>query len=334
MLDIEGVSGVYQAADFIALDRVSKGDWQSILAAAGEVFGSAAALQQDTSQPEEAAPAAWGEVKVLLQMFRGIPMQVRVSSGTEDTRGAMPDRFTQAVMKATAHAPSLIKERKLEELGVRYGELKEVLDTVITELDAEYDEQKLEDLVKHAIESSEGVVEASPETQLSDAEIQQRLQNPDWKIRYAAMQKIQPSLETLPVLERLLEDDKSSIRRLAAVYLGDIKEPEALPALFRALQDPSVAVRRTAGDTLSDLGDPAAIPAMIEALKDQNKLVRWRAARFLYEAGDDSAIPALKAAEHDPEFEVRMQIRMALERIEGGHAAEGSVWQQMTRRNG
>jgi hypothetical protein len=28
-----------------------------------------------------------------------------------------------------------------------------------------------------------------------------------------------------------------------------------------------------------------------------------------------------------------MQVKIAMERIEGGHAAEGSVWQQMTRRN-
>ncbi|MDT2208001.1 HEAT repeat domain-containing protein, partial [Paenibacillus larvae] len=93
------------------------------------------------------------------------------------------------------------------------------------------------------------------------------------------------------------------------------------------------AVRRTAGDTLSDIGNPAAIPAMIKALKDKNKLVRWRAARFLYEVGDESAVPALKEAAGDPEFEVSLQVQIALERIEGGHEAEGTVWQQMTRRN-
>jgi HEAT repeat protein len=117
------------------------------------------------------------------------------------------------------------------------------------------------------------------------------------------------------------------------VYLGDIKEPEVLPYLYRALADDTPAVRRTAGDTLSDLGDPAAIPAMVKALKDPNKLVRWRAARFLYEVGDESAVEALKEAAEDQEFEVRMQVKIALERIEGGHTAEGSVWQQMTRRN-
>ena len=69
---------------------------------------------------------------------------------------------------------------------------------------------------------------------------------------------------------------------------------------------------------------------MIKALKDPSKLVRWRAAMFLYEVGDESALPALKEAENDPEFEVSLQIKMAIERIEYGEEAKGSVWKQMT----
>jgi HEAT repeat protein len=46
--------------------------------------------------------------------------------------------------------------------------------------------------------------------------------------------------------------------------------------------------------------------------------------------GDESALEALKQAENDPEFEVSLQIKMAIERIEGGEEAKGSVWKQMT----
>jgi HEAT repeat protein len=53
---------------------------------------------------------------------------------------------------------------------------------------------------------------------------------------------------------------------------------------------------------------------------------------FLYEVGDETALPALKQAEDDPEFEVSMQVKMAIERIEGGEEAKGSVWKQMTER--
>jgi len=38
----------------------------------------------------------------------------------------------------------------------------------------------------------------------------------------------------------------------------------------------------------------------------------------------------LREAADDPEFEVKMQVMMAIERIEGGEEAKGSVWKQMT----
>ncbi|MNV69593.1 hypothetical protein D3C71_1625100 [compost metagenome] len=98
------------------------------------------------------------------------------------------------------------------------------------------------------------------------------------------------------------------------------------------MEDSAPAVRRTAGDTLSDIGDSAATPVMTEALKDASKIVRWRAARFLYEVGTAEARDALEAAVNDPEFEVGLQARMALERIESGEEAAGTVWQQMAER--
>lgn len=50
---------------------------------------------------------------------------------------------------------------------------------------------------------------------------------------------------------------------------------------------------------------------------------------FNYEAGDKTAIPALQQVLEDPEFEVRIQAKMALARIESGQEAEGSSWRQM-----
>src|SRR5699024_8170242 len=109
-----------------------------------------------------------------------------------------------------------------------------------------------------------------------------------------------------------------------------IEEIEVLPYLYKALKDKAANVRRTAGDCLSDLGFQEAMPEMIETLKDDNRIVRWRAAMFLYEVGDETAIDALEEAKDDPEFEVRLQINMALERIKGGAEAKGSIWHQMT----
>jgi len=344
LLAVEGVRSVFHTADFMAVDRQPKSDWQPILAQVREIFGEGGAAptaggteESGTSAVRETANEPdYGEVRVMVQMFRGIPIQVRVNNGREERRAALPERFGEAVLKATVSNPFLIKERKLHDYGVRYGELDDILDEVVREIDAAYDEERLDSLVTQALAAAPGEAqEAASEgvKRLTMEEIARRLDDPDWKTRYAALERLEPSRDTLPLLVKALRDENTSIRRLATVYLGDVKHPDALPHLFAALQDEAASVRRTAGDTLSDLGDPAAIGPMIKALGDRNKLVRWRAARFLYEFGDESALEALRAAQDDPEFEVRLQVRMAIERIESGHEAAGSVWQQMTRRN-
>ncbi|WP_282939281.1 virulence factor [Paenibacillus sp. RC67] len=331
LLAIEGVRSVFRTADFIALDRTPSADWAAILAAARLL------LLTDSSEGQSAEQAvspttSYGEAQVLVQMYRGIPMQVRVKTGDREVRSALPALFGEAVQQAAGS--SMIRERKLEEFGVRYGELEEIAAEIVSELEASYPQERLDELVKLAKEQgSDSGQENSSITRpapLSLSELEEQLQSEDWKQRYAALERFEPSVEALSVLAKALMDDNASIRRLAVVYLGDLRQTEALPYLFQALKDSTAAVRRTAGDTLSDLGDPAAIGPMIQALSDKNKLVRWRAARFLYEVGDESAIEALRLASNDPEFEVQLQAKIALERIERGEEAAGSVWQQMT----
>ncbi len=328
LLQIEGVTGVFHTADFLALERKSNADWQSILTRAREVFGEAADL---TVTGPDSAETAWGEAQVYIQMFRGIPMQVKVTSGTDQIRAALPERFGKAAVTAGSASPNVIMERKWVEHGIRYGELKEIGEEVALEIDAAYPQERLEQLMELAMQANGEQPE--PVTVEKPVVTLEMLEDPDWQKRYAALERMEPTEEQLPVLVKALRDPKSSIRRLAVVYLGMVGGDSVLPYLFEALQDESVSVRRTAGDTLSDLGDPQAIPAMCQALQDPNKLVRWRAARFLYEVGDEAALPALRAAQDEPEFEVRLQIKMAMERIESGEAASGTVWQQMTRRN-
>jgi len=337
LLEIEGVKGVYQAADFIALEREAGADWRAVLAAAREAFGGAA--EGGAPGAGDAADAAfgYGEAHVLVQMFRGIPMQVRVRAGHEESRVALPQRFAIAAMKAGAASPNLIRERTLVDRGVRYGELPDIAALVAAELDAAYDDARLATLVAQAEAMGDAPVAAPERTAaetLTPAQVAARLDDADWKARYAALERLKPTTETLDVVVKALADDNFSVRRLAVVYLGDIKTPEAVRHLTAMLKDPSVAVRRTAGDALSDIGDASALPAMIEALGDKSKIVRWRAARFLYDLGDESALPALRVAVGDPEFEVALQARMAVERIASGIAAAGTVWQQMAKSRG
>lgn len=343
LLDITGVTEVFHTSDFIALERKPKGDWQAILAEVREVF---IGLEDEDSRvlndpktsnaisdhnPAQELPIVdhYGEALVFVQMFRGIPLQIRVKSDDQEERIAMPSRFIDSAMKAQYGSPNLLAERKLIDYGIRYGERKEIAEQILEELEAAFDSERLEKLVTEAL--AEGDHES--DLQVKHEQVLAGLNNADWKVRFAALDKLKPSLQTLALIILALEDYNFSIRRLATVYLGDIKEPEALPYLYRMLKDKSAPVRRTAGDCLSDIGNPDAIGPMCDALQDTSKIVRWRAARFLYELGDESAVSALKQALDDPEFEVRMQIQYALARIEGGEAATGSVWQQMTQRN-
>lgn len=326
MFVIDGVKSIYHVADFIAVDRYPNSDWKPILAQIQAIFGDDKTASGHMLNEEVKDAPSFGEVKVLVQVLRGIPTQVKLLYGNEEARFGLPERFAKAVMHVQQFTSNYIFERKWEEQGVRYGEVDDIGAEVVSEISAAYDEERIHNLVQIALSE-----EPSVETKLGGSEVSNRLEHPDWEKRFAALERLDPTLDDLPILSKALSDSTTSIRRLATVYLGMLGGDEVLPFLYKALNDKSVVVRRTAGDALSDLGNPRAIPAMMDALNDPNKLVRWRAARFLFEVGDESALQALKDAQNDPEFEVDLQIRMAIERIESGEEASGTIWQQMTR---
>lgn len=328
LLAVDGVRSVYQVADFIALERSPQADWRPILAAARTAL-EGAEPGQTTIATSTGAGNEFGAVQAYIQMIRGIPMQVKLMTGTEEARFALPPRFKQIALQAAEASPDFLAERRWIDKGLRYGELSQIGEEMVQQIDAAYPAERLERLLAQALVQRPG--EATPVEALPPAVVAERLELSDWRGRYAALDRMDPTPETLPLLTRALEDSHPSVRRLAAVYLGALGGDQVLPHLIRALKDPTATVRRAAGDALSDLGAPAAIPAMIEALQDPSKLVRWRAARFLYEVGDRSALPALLESQADPEFEVSLQARMAIERIEGGRESAGPAWQQMTR---
>lgn len=325
ILQIEGIKGVYHVADFLAVERNAKFDWKELLPKVRQAFGENA---EDAAKNEKGMDEHFGEIKVEIQMFKGIPLQVKLTDGTTEKRFGMPEYFLKAREQAQLPEDNYILLRKWQNQGARYGDFEQIGQEVVEELIAAYPKDRLEALVEKAQSGDT----SDKKTALSRKKItKDDLNNPDWQVRYQLLEQMDdPKLEDLPVLETALSDEKPSIRRLATVYLGMIKDTKVLPYLYRALNDKTVTVRRTAGDCLSDLGFAEAQDEMLKALKDPSKLVRWRAAMFLYEVGDENALPALKAAEDDSEFEVSMQIKMAIERIEGGEEAKGSVWKQMT----
>ncbi|WHX80493.1 conserved virulence factor C family protein [Priestia flexa] len=324
IMKVEGVKGVYHVADFLAVERNAKYDWKQILPQVRAAFGEDIQDETENQQINE----HYGEVSVAVQLFKNVPMQVKLTDGTEEKRFGLPDRFAKAVAEVQQFASNVVLERKWKEQGVRYGELEAIGEDVVEELSAAYPEERLNRLVQLAKQEESGEQVVKPREAYKVTE--EMLDEEDWTVRYAHLEQMNPTEEDLPVLNKALDDEKASIRRLATVYLGMIESKEVLPFLYKALKDKSVTVRRTAGDCMSDLGFEEGIAAMCEALQDKSKLVRWRAAMFLYEVGDETALSALKAAENDPEFEVDLQIKLAIERIAGGEDAKGSVWKQMT----
>ncbi|WP_410512373.1 conserved virulence factor C family protein [Paenibacillus sp. BR2-3] len=330
MLTIPGVTSIFHAADFAALERKGNADWAAILREVQSRFGGETGLTADWSLTDENAGAHFGEAAVFVQMFRGIPIQIRVKTGGHEERIALSPRFTQAVTDVASAV--MIKERKLTDYGVRYGEPADIAREVEQELEAAYPQERLDSLVQQAIAHGAKGEFVEQRRKRERSELLLALQDADWRVRYAALEDLAPTPELLPQLRTALHDPKLHIRRLAVVYLGDLRTSEALELLFEAMSDSAPAVRRTAGDTLSDIGDPAATAVMTAALADSSKLVRWRAARFLYEVGTAEAQDALRVAAEDPEFEVGLQAKMALERIASGEEAAGTVWQQMSER--
>ncbi len=349
ILAIPGVSSVFRVEDFMAIQRQPTAGWEDILSQARLVL-EYAGVNNTKPEPEEMSSQAlragrprsqgdeeWCEVRVSVQYFRDLPMLVKVSSGSEMTRFPLPERFGQAIERAKGASENMLMERKWTDEGLRYGELRDVGEAVVHEISAVYDETKLTELVERAYHPDlQKQVKADGEELGELGELVRAFESPRWEERFAALKELgrnataQIDAQALSLIIKAAKDPKMSIRRLAVVFLGLIKTPEVLAPLCEALKDEAVGVRRSAGDALTDLGDGRAIGPMVETLNDPNKLVRWRASRFLYELGDESALPALREAQDDREFEVAMQIRQAIERIESGKIGQGPVWRQMT----
>lgn len=326
ILAIDGVKGVYHVADFLAVERNAKFNWEAILSGVRVALGE----KGETTEQEVQVADHFGEVFVHVQMFRGLPLQIKVFDSSSEHRISTGNRFVQAFqsIEVDKFDDNYILERKWVDFGVRYGDKEEIANQILEEIHATYPEERIAQIIDAASKKNTVTLEREKVT------LEQYLKAEDWQKRYQLLDQMpDPEIEDLPLLEKALEDDQMSIRRLATVYLGMIEDVAVVPYLSRALKDKSSSVRRTAGDCMSDLGFPEFEPFMIEALKDRNKLVRWRAAMFLFETGTEQCLPALHEAENDPEFEVKLQVKMAIARIEQGEEAKGSVWKQMTERN-
>lgn len=333
LLQIDGVKSVFVCQDFLTLNRVPGADWNVILERTRRLCGGENAdgdqapstVQAVLADKLQAAETS-GQVSVVVQTFKGIPIQVKVLAPGLEKRIALSERFSlaaQAVQNKTG--ADFLKERYWADHGVRYGEPGEIAAQVVDEIEGTIDERALQ----HLCDSASVEANAQPEP-MSAQDREAGLRDSDWHVRLRVVQELGRDEDDIYLLERALLDDQMQVRRFAAAGLGATGSAKAVPALCRALlEDVAVAVRRTAGDALSDIGDAGAEPHVCKALADENKLVRWRACRFLAEVGTADALPFLEAVLQDKEYEVRLEAQAAIDRIAAGDKGLAPVWKRM-----
>lgn len=326
VLAIEGIKSIFYVMDFLAIDKKPKYDWESLLPKV------TATLNNDVVEIEDPMPDEhFGEVKAEVLKFKGIPYQVKLTTNSEEKRKQLPEIYIDSMLAAQKDDDNIVFQRKWEDLGVRYGELDEIMSEVFEEILAVYPHDKLETLVQDALNTDIVI----PEKHYQHVTLETYQATEDWKERLRMLKAFPtPTEQDFPLLgDAVSEEEKTPLRREAIVLLGMVEDTAVLPYLFKGLRDKSPAVRRTAGDCLSDLGFKQALPEMEKALDDPQKIVRWRAAMFIFDEGGKEQLESLHAHVNDPAYEVKLQIEMAIERIENGDQALGSVWKQIANRN-
>jgi 3-methyladenine DNA glycosylase AlkD len=321
LLQIGGLQSVFVCADFVTLNKDPRVDWRPILEKATAVLTGG---EQAAGSVKSPLTGHSGQNQVLVQTFKGVPVQVKIVDADGETRLSFGSSFNEAAQQIQEKTGAdYLKERYWADHGVRYGERDKIAMEVLQELQATFDADSLQHAVDQALGKTEKRV-------LTLDVLRRWLNDIDWSKRLLAVQELSGSQEAVPLLATALKDENVQVRRLAAASLGTTGSAAAVAPLCDALlTDSSVAVRRTAGDALSDLGDQAAQPSMLQALSDDNKLVRWRAARFLTDVGNADALPFLEKQKDDPAFEVRLEIEAAIQRIRGGQEGIGPAWKRI-----
>ena len=130
--------------------------------------------------------------------------------------------------------------------------------------------------------------------------------------------------EVIIGLRRIVSDEKSPYRGLAASSLGLLKSPNAIPELRLALSAPEKYTRILAAKALAALGPDAtpAVPDLIGLLKDPDPDIRVSAVDALGMIGPTAAaaVPQIERQLQFPDRRLKESSLTALERIGGPEA--------------
>ncbi|MBI5954296.1 MAG: HEAT repeat domain-containing protein [Chloroflexi bacterium] len=116
-----------------------------------------------------------------------------------------------------------------------------------------------------------------------------------------------------PLIEAL-HDREGTVRRYAAIVLGEMGDLRAIEELSMTLYDLHVEVGRVAAEALAKFGSPA-VDILIEALRHPEAAVREHAVTALGEIQDARITPALIEMLRDPDREVIKQSILALGKL-------------------
>lgn len=146
VLAIEGVKSIFYVMDFLAIDKKPKYDWEILLPEVTATLNDESETI-DTPIPDE----HFGEVKAEVLKFKGIPYQVKLTSNSDEQRKQLPEIYIDSMLAAQRDDDNIVFQRKWEDLGVRYGDLNDIMSEVFDEILALYPENELNSLVEDAL---------------------------------------------------------------------------------------------------------------------------------------------------------------------------------------
>lgn len=124
-------------------------------------------------------------------------------------------------------------------------------------------------------------------------EISAQLESSDSRDRMLALAALRhvPSIDAVPLIKKVLDDEILQIRSMAVFALGVKHTEECYPILVRLLEtDPDYGIRADAAGALGYLGDTRAVEALVRAFyEDTEWLVRFSAAVSLGNLKDPRA---------------------------------------------
>ncbi|MDU2098736.1 MAG: virulence factor, partial [Staphylococcus sp.] len=148
LLAIDGVKSIFYVMDFLAIDKEPKSDWEVVLPQITSTLNNESFIDS-SHKPDE----HYGEIKAEALMFKGIPYQIKLTTTSDESRKQLPDYFVESMLKAQKDGDNVVFLRKWQDLGVRYGDLEEVMNEVYEEIIALYPSEKLASLVQTALET-------------------------------------------------------------------------------------------------------------------------------------------------------------------------------------